>query len=110
MCGIAGAIGALTPSDVQACKVMSNRLRHRGPDDEGTWSWRVGEAFGAILCHRRLSIIDLRSIAAEPMVSNATGTALVFNGEIYNFRELRTELKALGANFITNGDTEVILH
>lgn len=86
------------------------RLQHRGPDDSGTWTWRVGEGFGAVLCHRRLSIIDLRHIAAEPMVSDATGTTLVFNGEIYNFQAIRAELEAGGAQFVTNGDTEVILH
>jgi len=89
---------------------MSARLQHRGPDDNGTWTWRVGEGFGAVLCHRRLSIIDLRHIAAEPMVSEATGTTLVFNGEIYNFQAIRAELEAGGAKFLTNGDTEVILH
>ena len=89
---------------------MSNRLSHRGPDDSGTWKWQVGQPFGAVLCHRRLSIIDLRHIAAEPMVSPDTGTTIVFNGEIYNFQELRAELEAGGARFITNGDTEVILH
>ena len=89
---------------------MSERLRHRGPDDAGTWTWRVGEPFGAVLCHRRLSIIDLRHIAAEPMVSPSTGTTLVFNGEIYNFQELRAELEAGGARFRTKGDTEVILN
>ena len=110
MCGISGAIGALRPADVRACEAMSDRLRHRGPDDAGLWSWQVGEPFGAILCHRRLSIIDLRAIAAEPMVSPSTGTALVFNGEVYNFQDLRAELEAGGAQFITNGDTEVILN
>lgn len=110
MCGISGAIGALSLQHVGACEAMSERLRHRGPDDNGTWTWQVGEPFGAILCHRRLSIIDLRSIAAEPMVSAATGTALVFNGEIYNFQDLRAELEVAGARFITYGDTEVILH
>src|SRR3954452_4086671 len=110
MCGISGAIGALRPRHLKRCETMSARLQHRGPDDSGIWKWQVGEGFGAALCHRRLSIIDLRAIAAEPMVSRATGTALVFNGEIYNFRELRAELEAGGAQFITNGDTEVILH
>jgi asparagine synthase (glutamine-hydrolysing) len=110
MCGIAGAIGALRPTDVQACEAMSEQLRHRGPDDAGLWNWQIGETFGAVLCHRRLSIIDLRAIAAEPMVSPVTGTTLVFNGEIYNFQELRAELEAAGARFVTNGDTEVILH
>src|SRR4051812_33346259 len=110
MCGISGAIGALRPRHLKRCETMSARLQHRGPDDSGIWKWQVGEGFGAVLCHRRLSIIDLRAIAAEPMVSQATGTTLVFNGEIYNFRELRAELEAGGAQFITNGDTEVILH
>jgi asparagine synthase (glutamine-hydrolysing) len=110
VCGIAGAIGALQPGDLKTCGAMSDRLRHRGPDDAGVWSWQVGESFGAILCHRRLSIIDLRAIAAEPMVSPVTGTTLVFNGEIYNFQELRAELEAAGDRFITNGDTEVILN
>jgi asparagine synthase (glutamine-hydrolysing) len=110
MCGIAGAIGALRTRDLTACEAMSDRLRHRGPDDAGVWSWEIGERFGAILCHRRLSIIDLRAIAAEPMVSPETGTTLVFNGEIYNFQALRAELEAAGARFMTNGDTEVILN
>lgn len=110
MCGISGAIGALRQSDVESCEAMSARLHHRGPDDAGTWKWGVGENFGAILCHRRLSIIDLRSIAAEPMVSPVTGTTIIFNGEIYNFQQLRAELEAVGAQFITKGDTEVILH
>jgi asparagine synthase (glutamine-hydrolysing) len=110
MCGISGAIGALRPTDVGRCEAISSQLSHRGPDDSGTWTWRVGEGFGAVLCHRRLSIIDLRAIAAEPMVSEATGTTIVFNGEIYNFQALRAELEADGVRFITNGDTEVILH
>ena len=110
MCGIAGAIGALRPSHVETCEAMSERLRHRGPDDSGTWTWQLGGSFGAVLCHRRLSIIDLRAIAAEPMISPVTGTTLVFNGEIYNFQALRSELEAAGDRFITNGDTEVILH
>jgi len=110
MCGISGAIGAVRPSDVQRCEGISAKLSHRGPDDDGTWTWRIGEGFGAVLCHRRLSIIDLRAIAAEPMVSEATGTTIVFNGEIYNFQDLRAELEAAGQTFVTNGDTEVILH
>ena len=109
MCGIAGAIGAISPTDLQSCAAMNDQLQHRGPDDAGQWSWQVGGPFGAVLCHRRLSIIDLRAVAAQPMVSPATGTTIVFNGEIYNFRELRAELEAAGAKFFTNGDSEVIL-
>jgi len=110
MCGISGIIGHITPTDIPKCAKMNDRLRHRGPDDAGIWNWNIGGDFGAILNHRRLSIIDLRHIAAEPMISEATGTALVFNGEIYNFRSLRKELQQAGARFVTSGDTEVILH
>ena len=110
MCGISGAIGALSPKEAASCDAMSARLSHRGPDDSGIWKWGIGEGFGAVLCHRRLSIIDLRAIAAEPMISPVTGTTLVFNGEIYNFQQLRAVLGAAGDRFITNGDTEVILH
>ncbi len=110
MCGVAGAIGSLRSQDVTACQAMSENLRHRGPDDDGTWTWRIGENFGATLCFRRLAIIDLRTVAGQPMVSEATGTTLVFNGEIYNFRELRAELQAAGVSFRTNGDSEVILN
>lgn len=109
MCGIAGAVGAIRADDVARCEAMNASLRHRGPDDSGLWTWQVGTAFGAILCHRRLSIIDLRSIAAQPMISPTSGTALVFNGEIYNFLELRRELEAGGVQFLTKGDSEVIL-
>jgi asparagine synthase (glutamine-hydrolysing) len=109
MCGIAGAIGALGPNDFRRCRQMSERLRHRGPDDSGSWSWQFGRPFGAILEHRRLSIIDLRAVAAQPMIDPDGGAALVFNGEIYNFRDLRRELEAAGARFETNGDSEVIL-
>src|SRR5438270_10812977 len=102
MCGIAGAIGALRPTDLKACEAMSERLRHRGPDDSGSCQWQADKPLGAALCHRRLSIIDLRAIAAEPMISPATGTTLVVNGQIYNFPALRAELEAGGARVITN--------
>jgi asparagine synthase (glutamine-hydrolysing) len=84
---------------------MSQTLTHRGPDGEGIWTnGHVG------LAHRRLSIIDLRAVAGQPM-SNENGFIwLTFNGEIYNFRELRTELTARGHVFRTTSDTEVIVH
>lgn len=109
MCGISGVIGAASSADLPRCKRMNEQLRHRGPDDAGVWTWQLGEPFAAILCHRRLSIIDLRSIAAQPMTDGRTGTTLVFNGEIYNFRALRDELEALGVVFHTDGDSEVVL-
>ncbi len=84
---------------------MNGIQRHRGPDASGLWvspDGRVG------LGHRRLSIIDLSVVANQPMI-DAAGVALVFNGEIYNFRELRAELEAEGRLFTTQSDTEVIL-
>src|SRR5262249_47490799 len=80
-------------------------LAHRGPDGEGVWT-----AGHAGLAHRRLSIIDLRSVAAQPMSNEDGSICITFNGEIYNFRELRADLEARGYRFRTNSDTEVIVH
>ena len=110
MCGISGIVGRLIPGDAERVAVASATLRHRGPDDAGQWqSGEPGDPFGAVLGFRRLSIIDLRQVAAQPMVDPATGTALVFNGEIYNFLDLRSELEGIGEHFSTAGDGEVIL-
>lgn len=105
MCGIAGIIAgdAARPVDAALVGRMCDALAHRGPDGAGVWS-----APGIALGHRRLSIIDLAG-SPQPMLS-ADGRAVVsFNGEIYNFRELRRELAAEGFAFRTAGDTEVIL-
>lgn len=84
---------------------MITQLRHRGPDGEGMW---IQEHVG--LAHCRLSIIDLRTIAGQPMC-NEDGTVWVtFNGEIYNFMELRKELEGRGHSFRTDSDTEVLVH
>ena len=105
MCGIAGAVswagnpGMLDPRAVQA---MADSMRHRGPDGEGMW-----RDAHAILAHRRLSIIDLGG-GAQPMVDG--DLVVTFNGEIYNFVELRARLEALGHVFRTKSDTEAILH
>lgn len=110
MCGISGVVGRLVPDDVERVAAANAALRHRGPDDEGLWQFGgPGDAFGAVLGHRRLSIIDLRHAAAQPMIDPASGTALVFNGEIFNFMDLRAVLQGLGERFETNGDSEVIL-
>jgi asparagine synthase (glutamine-hydrolysing) len=106
MCGIAGMValtGARADEDLLAA--MSARIRHRGPDGEGVYlDGPVG------LAHRRLAIIDLTDAAKQPM-TNEDGTLwLVFNGEIYNFIELREELAGKGHAFRSGGDTEVILH
>ena len=107
MCGIAGFVGEgnLSPQDrAEVLDRMCRIIKHRGPDDQGTFI-RGGAALGM----RRLSIIDL-SGGHQP-ISNEDGTVtVVFNGEIYNYRELQSELKARGHLFQTNSDTEVIVH
>jgi asparagine synthase (glutamine-hydrolysing) len=82
---------------------MLRALAHRGPDDEGVY-----EAVGVILGHRRLSIIDL-ALGHQPIIDPATGCAMVFNGEIYNYKDLRRDLEAQGVAFETTSDTEVLL-
>lgn len=126
MCGVAGIIGADRDTTVSAVRAMVQAMRHRGPDDDGEWyacDGRVG------LGHTRLAVIDPSPAGHQPMVCKGTtsgsggslkGTGVVgivpeahcvisFNGEIYNFRELRAELEGLGERFHTKTDTEVIL-
>jgi hypothetical protein len=105
MCGIAGFLaGTGTVPDRAVLAGMTRALAHRGPDAEG-----LSIDGPVALGHRRLSVIDLSTAANQPM-SDATGRyLLVFNGEIYNFREVRGKLEALGQAFRTNGDSEVLL-
>jgi asparagine synthase (glutamine-hydrolysing) len=105
MCGIAGIFHLSTPKPVDPARVgrMCDAIAHRGPDGHGVWT-----APGVGLGHRRLSIIDLAG-SPQPMASSDGRAMLVFNGEIYNYRELREELRAAGAVFHTDGDSEVIL-
>jgi asparagine synthase (glutamine-hydrolysing) len=111
MCGIAGAVGGLDPGVLEAVRRSDVSQAHRGPDAEGFWTSPIrGEGTGAAFAHRRLAIIDLSEGGRQPMIDPSTGNVLCFNGEIYNFRQLRTELKAAGASFRTLTDTEVILH
>lgn len=104
MCGLAGIVlsqhGYL---DERVLLAMRDVQRHRGPDEAGVY---MGHGVG--LGHRRLSIIDL-SHGQQPMVDEAAGLALIYNGELYNFKTLRTELEALGMVFASNSDTEVLL-
>jgi asparagine synthase (glutamine-hydrolysing) len=106
MCGIAGIVELRPSGGVtrEALERMSGLLRHRGPDDGG-----VCVIGAAGLAHRRLSIIDLSPGGHQPMVSADGSLTIVFNGEIYNFLELRAELEALGHVFRTRSDTEVLL-
>ncbi|MBL4844267.1 MAG: asparagine synthase (glutamine-hydrolyzing) [Planctomycetes bacterium] len=124
MCGIAGLIGAgpFTPGDLER---LSERLEHRGPDGFGFAVSRAGGepevwhdqppkasacAKGEVaLVHRRLAILDLSQDSAQPMLDPERGCALVFNGEVYNYVELRETLRGLGHQFVSSGDTEVVL-
>jgi asparagine synthase (glutamine-hydrolysing) len=108
MCGICGMVGP-DPIDREALARMTRVLRHRGPDDEGFFVEEYNDGVAVGLGFRRLSIIDLET--GNQPISNEDGSIqLVFNGEIYNFRELRRGLEARGHRFATNADTEVIVH
>ncbi len=103
MCGIAGAYQQVDGESM--ARAMGDRLVHRGPDDAGFYSYTDGRV-SVHLAHRRLSIIDLAH-GHQPFVKR--GLALCYNGELYNYRELRSELTTRGATFQTSSDTEVVL-
>lgn len=102
MCGIIGTVPAV---EKNLFKFALNRLTHRGPDGFDIWS----DSNKAILGHRRLSIIDLSYKAKQPMVESLDRFVITYNGEIYNFLEIRKELQDLGCAFQTVSDTEVII-
>lgn len=104
MCGIAGAVGGAT-LDLARARAA---LRHRGPDGEGTYE-DPHQPAGARLVHTRLAIQDLSPSAAQPMTSADGRYVLAFNGEIYNFHELRADLESHGVRFRSRSDTEVLL-
>lgn len=116
MCGIAGAVGNLSQPALAAASIgdhiracverISVAQRHRGPDGAGLWATERNEV---VFGHRRLAILDLSEAGAQPMIDAATGCAITFNGEIYNFRGLRRELQTLGEQFHSSCDTEVVL-
>lgn len=103
MCGIAGFQGL---TDTALIDRMRDAIRHRGPDDQGTYR---DHQTRTQLAHTRLSIIDLSPLGHQPMISTDQQVVLVFNGEIYNFRELRQELESAGFDFRGHSDTEVLL-
>lgn len=110
MCGIAGIVGAIGPSNRAALARMSEALVHRGPDAEGTWESPPNQrGWGCLLAHRRLAILDLSPSGVQPMIDPASGDVIVLNGEIYNYRELRDDLRRSGRSFASTGDTEVML-
>jgi len=108
MCGIAGymAIGGDAGRWKADLPAAVRALEHRGPDDAGCW-FAPDERVG--LGHRRLSILDLSELGHQPMVSPCGRWVMVFNGEVYNFREIRAALEALGRCFVGSGDSEVVL-
>ena len=128
MCGIAGAVALNGKAvDTAVLQRMNDRQSHRGPDGEGfllgwkgsagyeharvtrTEQWSGGERVKVALSHRRLAILDLSDRGLQPMRGEDSHAWMVFNGEIYNFRELRTELAAHGHRFTTGTDSEVLL-
>ncbi len=109
MCGIAGFL-TLQPTNAERAendlRNMARAIEHRGPDAEGFWQDATA---GAALCHRRLSIIDLSPLGSQPMRSASGRFVIVFNGEIYNYRDLRRDLQIMGSTFRGGSDTEVLL-
>ena len=110
MCGIVGFIYRDTNQSrdelLDSCLSMTEQIKRRGPDAVGVW---VDEASQLALGHRRLSIIDLSSNGAQPMVSQSGNSVISYNGEVYNFKELKAELISSGVVFRGHSDTEVIL-
>jgi asparagine synthase (glutamine-hydrolysing) len=120
MCGIVGSIqiGEIEPYRDQVRRAMA-RLAHRGPDGEGYKEFALARGTGSefnrgpeatvLFGHRRLAIIDLSEGASQPMSTPDSRFHLIFNGEIYNYSELKTELQNLGHRFRTSSDSEVLL-
>jgi len=107
MCGITGFIDFSKTTDESLLEKMTNTLVHRGPDGGSNISYLLQNAQIG-LGHRRLSIIELSALGAQPMVYKHF--KITFNGEIYNYKEIKKELEGLGHSFISNSDTEVLLH
>src|SRR3954462_15568179 len=104
MCGICGELAFRGRADVAGMSRSVEALRSRGPDGGGMFMRE-----GLVAGHRRLSILDLSSASDQPMLDSDLGLGIVFNGCIYNFRDLRTELEGKGYRFFSGGDTEVVL-
>src|ERR1051326_852939 len=124
MCGISVLVASFdSPEHARTLRAMHAPIRHRGPDDERVVTIAGGQptlhrdvralddapSFATGMAFRRLKIVDLSEASAQPMASRDGRVWIVFNGEIYNFRELASELRRLGHPIETHGDTEVIL-
>lgn len=109
MCGIAGILlapHAADPRRLAAVEAMTASLHHRGPDGDGVW---IDRDAGIALGHRRLAIVDLSDAGRQPMLSHGEGLVMTYNGEVYNFAGLRSELQSLGHSFRGHSDSEVML-
>lgn len=109
MCGIAGFIDFTKKGDEGLLKQMTDALLHRGPDDAG-YFFTASANYNLGLGHRRLSIIDLSPLGKQPMTDITGRLSIVYNGEVYNYREIREDLISRGYRFVSESDTEVILH
>jgi asparagine synthase (glutamine-hydrolysing) len=110
MCGVAGAVGLIDRDIIRAVRKMQAAQRHRGPDGAGLWQSAAEDRFvGVVLAHTRLAILDLTQAAAQPMMDPRSGAVIVYNGETYNFRDVRRDLERRGETFASRGDTEVVL-
>jgi asparagine synthase (glutamine-hydrolysing) len=104
MCGIAGSVDWLTPAQPSVLRAMEKTLCHRGPDEGSIW---LDQHCG--FAHRRLRVIDLSPLASQPMSNPGGNLRIIFNGEIYNFKELRKQLETSAFSFRSQSDTEVLL-
>src|SRR5258708_7984935 len=110
MCGIAGIVGRLSLSNREGLKRMYDALEHRGPDAGGIWEAPADSSGRSVLVgHRRLAVLDLWRAGGQPMVDPQSGNAIVYNGEMYNYVELRDQLLSQGQSVHSTGDTAVIL-
>lgn len=106
MCGISGVASTIPQTDRAWLGDCSQQMAHRGPDGMGEW-WSSDGRLG--FAHRRLAIVDLSAAGHQPMHLAGRGLSIVFNGEIYNYRDVRSELEQRGYRFHSQSDTEVIL-
>jgi len=109
MCGILGFVGKREGFNPETFGKALDMIRHRGPDDSGVHHQTTVGGVHLAMGHRRLAILDLSALGRQPMTSPRTGAIIVYNGEVYNFAEIRTQLEALGFAFKSSCDTEVIL-
>lgn len=107
MCGFVGIASTSELEEMGSwTKIANKQIRHRGPDDSGYW---VSNDNKVELAHRRLAVVDISHLAAQPMTNEKFGLTIAFNGEIYNHKEIRKELEKIGHSFKSSSDTEVIL-